>query len=191
VTRKLSHWLGVLLAIIVIAAAPFVVYQLVKIFFAASPNVKLGILTAVISVGALLYNNSRQQRREIASRHFTEKREAYQKFFDILFEFMQAAKTEIAPDAPVERIGLIVKSIMVWGSAKTINAYNAFMQHTAVQNSDASQEADDTINLQTFDKMETLLKSMRNDLGHSDGKLGRLSLSKLFVKGDEHYKFGL
>ncbi|MFN3749313.1 MAG: hypothetical protein ACK4SJ_11570 [Sphingorhabdus sp.] len=187
--RGVSHWLGVILAVAIILLTPAIAYQLIKLFIAADTNVKLGALTAAVSVIALLYNNARQQSREIASRHFSEKREVYQQFFDLLFEFMQSQKDESEVDVPVERAGKILKSIMVWGSAETINAYNDFMRFSASPDVEEDNAADTPIKLGVFEKMETLLRCMRKDLGHSDGRLEKFSLSKLFVKGDEHHKF--
>ena len=183
------HWLGIALAIAIIFVTPAIAYQLIKLFIAADINVKLGTLTAAVSVMALLYNNARQQGREIASRHFSEKREVYQQFFDLLFEFMQAQKSESEVDLPIKRASNILKSIMVWGSAETINAYNEFISFTAVQSPETDEVLNAPLKLDTFEKMEALLRSMRKDLGHPDGKLEKFSLSKLFIKGDEHHKF--
>lgn len=186
--RRAAYKLGLVLAIVLIAMTPFAIYFLTKLFIVADSNVKLGAITAIISVVALIYNNSRQQIREISSRHYTEKRESYRNFFDILFEFMQSSKTGREPDSSLERISDILKSIMIWGSSETINAYNAFMRHSTEQ-MQPGRDDDDAINFETFQKMESLLRNMRKDLGHSDRNLDRHALTKLFISADEHHKF--
>jgi hypothetical protein len=188
-SNSLLYCLKLILAAVLVLTSLVSIYLLFNLFIVAGSNVKLGAFTAAVSVIALLYNNARQQSRDIASRHFSEKREAYQRFFDLLFELTQAEGTDTVETVSVERAREIVKSIMVWGSAETINAYNEFMRFSAMQDMNENPKDDSALKLDIFEKIEKLLKSMRKDLGHSDGKLETFSLAKLFIKGDEHYKF--
>ena len=176
--------------VLIVAGLLFSAYFLSNLFISASGNVKLGILTALISLIALIYNNSRQQIRDISSRHFNEKREAYRDFIDLLFEFMRAVHTSETPNASLERISEIQKNILVWGSAETMNAYNAFMvASVAGKDSNAEQSSEDKPDLRIFHAMEALLRSIRKDLGHSDRKLKKFAVTKLFIVADEHHKF--
>jgi hypothetical protein len=184
--QRAAQLIGIALGCFIVLAAPFAVYQLITLFVDASSNVKLGVLTASVSVIALLYNNARQQTRDISSRHFSEKRAAYQQIFDFLFDSMKDTDSIDASAENVEKMRTITKSVMVWGSADTINSYNEFLRFSSTN---AISEGGGELPLELFSRMENLLKSMRNDLGHSDSKLNKFSLVKLFIKGDEHYKF--
>ena len=188
---KVILFLFKLIAIaLMVAGLSFSAYFLSNLFISASGNVKLGILTALISIIVLIYNNSRQQVRDISSRHFNEKREAYRDFIDLIFEFMRAVHTSETPNASLERISKIQKNILVWGSAETMNAYNAFMVVSAAdKDGNAEQASEDKPDLRIFHAMETLLRSVRKDLGHSDRKLRRFAVTKLFIVADEHHKF--
>ncbi len=149
----------------------------------ATTNVKLGILTAAVSAFAFIYNNSRQQAREIASRHFSEKRQAYRKFFDLMFEIIasQGDAEPISESETIVRIRDVAKEIMIWGNAETINAYSDFMVASTNNNPEDITAV--------FTKIEALLRSMRKELGHSDRTLQKFGLTKLFIKAEEHHLF--
>lgn len=183
--QLILRWLGIAAIIALAIVVGWAVFAAVTLFIAATATVKLGVLTAGVSAVALLYNNARQQAREIKSRHFVEKRQAYQKFFDFLFEMFSAQRkgTQIDEADMIDRMQVIVKEIMIWGSADTINEYNSFIRNTV----DPPSDGDPKI----FGTVEKLMRSLRRDLGHDDRKLERLGLTKLLIKGEEHAKLGL
>lgn len=183
---KVLRVLSFIAALLLIAAISLATYKVSILFVGASDNVKLGISTAFVSLIALIYNNNRQQNREISSRHFSEKRQAYQNFFDLLFEYMGHEKSKKAPDSSIERMMGIVKGLMVWASADTINTYNEYMRFSVSEN--AKRETADGLPISII-HMEKILRSMRKDLGHGDSGLERYGLTKLFIKADEHHKF--
>ena len=180
--QKLSYWLGVVVAIAVVIAIPYVAYLAIIIFLSASSAAKLGALTALISIIALIYNNLRQQEREIKSRHFSEQRQAYQKVGDLLFDIMNSVTgtEQLDNDETLKRSRMIVKDIMFWGSANTVNQYNLFIRNS-------SQPIEEN-SMANFHNVENLLRALRKDLGHNDKKMEHLGLSKLLIKGDEHHK---
>lgn len=185
-STKHSRIFGFFVGALVVVAIGFATFKIYSLFVVASTNVKLGISTALVSLFALIYNNNRQQNREISSRHFSEKRQAYQKFFDLLFEFMGQEKTGQAPDSSVERMMDVVKGLMVWASADTINLYNEFLRFSV--SVDGKKETTKGLPLSII-YIEKILRSMRRDLGHVDKALEGHGLTKLFIKADEHGKF--
>lgn len=180
--EKAGQWVGYAVGAAALLALFWIGYSGTSLFLQASATAKLGVLAAAVSVATLIYNNARQQTREIKSRQFSDKRLAYQKFFDLMFDIFAANKTnvDISESDMVARMNTIMKDLMVWGSAETINQYNIFMRNSLI-----SQQGG-TINV--FDNMELLMRSFRKDLGHDDKKLEKLGLSKLLVKADEHHK---
>jgi|GEM_PF-2222072 len=178
---KIGKILGYFVAISIILVIPFFLYFSWGALLEASTNVKLGVLTAAVSVFAFVYNNARQQAREIASRHFSEKREAYRKFFDLMFAMVasQGNGEPIPEKETISRMREVAKEIMIWGNADTINAYNDFLVYSATQPSGDPKAI--------FGIIEELLRNMRKELGHSDSRLKNLALTKLLVKGDEHH----
>ena len=154
----------------------------VSAFVVAGSTVQLGIVTAIISVVAIIYNNSRQQDREIKARQFSDKRAAYQKFFDFLFEMMgmQRSGGTLSDEQAIDRMQEIVKDLMIWGSAESINQYNLFIRASIDQSPDNPQKL--------FENVEALMRSFRKDLGHRDSTLPKLALTKLLLKADEHDK---
>lgn len=173
---------GVLAAIVLIIAAGWLVYTGCALLLKASVTAKLGVLTASVGVVTFIYNNNRQQIREIKARQFNEKRQAYQKFFDFMFDIFSAQRSGVAISEAdmIDRMHLITKDLMVWGSADTINQYNEFMRQSAAPQPEGS--------LTIFKHVETLMRSFRRDLGHNDRKLENMGLSKLLLKAEEHGK---
>jgi len=178
----LVRWLSIVAGIAIVVAAGWAAYTLISLFLSAEDPLRLGVLTAAVSVIALIYNNARQQVREIKSRHFVEKRQAYQKFFDFLFEMFSASRKgqRLDESQMVDKMQAIVKEIMIWGSAETINEFNSFVRATA------NPPAEGVPGI--FGIVERLMRSLRRDLGHNDRKLEHLGLTKLLIKGDEHDK---
>jgi len=99
-----------------------------------------------------------------------------------MFEIFASQRNglELAEKDMIDRMLGITKDLMVWGSADTINQYNAFIRQTSVPQPEGS--------LVIFSNVEKLMSSFRKDLGHDDRKLEKLGLSKLFLKAEEHQK---
>ena len=178
--QRFFRWLGYALTLAMLVGGGWLLYIGAGLFVAANDTVKLGIITAIISVSALLYNNSRQQAREIKSRQFSDKKQSYQKFFDLMIDVLSAERTgRIIPQAEMlERTQSFVKDLMIWGSPETINQYNSYVRDSL----NLAQSGDPGV----FTSMEALMRSLRRDLGHDDRKLEILGITKLLIKAEEH-----
>lgn len=159
----------------------YIVYLVAVLFWNSGPAVKLGVLTAAVSISTFIYNNSRQLTREIKSRHFSDKRIAYQKFFDFLFRIFAAQKTgeEIKESELIAMMHSLAKDLMIWGSAESINQFNMFLRDSAINEGDINH---------TFRNVENLMRSFRKDLGHDDRNLEYFGLSKVMIKPEDHHK---
>jgi hypothetical protein len=182
---KTPSWAQATAVLATLAAFGWAAYTGVVLFMAASATVKLGVLTAAVSVLTIIYNNSRQQVREIKARQFAEKSQAYRKFFDFMFDIFAFQRRGAAMEETemIDRMHVIMKELMIWGSAETINQYNQFIRLSASSAAECSPRI--------FQNVEDLMRSLRRDLGHDDNKLERLGLSKLLIKGEEHDQLGL
>ncbi len=71
----------------------------------------------------------------------------------------------------------VVKELLVWGSAETINAFNEWQRFAAGSDLDPRK-----VNFH----IDKILRAMRRDLGHEDFMMENRGLMKLFVKGSDH-----
>ena len=180
--KKAGQAVGISTAVALVLGAIWMAYIGTSLLVQATVTAKLGVLTAAVAVATFIYNNNKQQIREIKARQFAEKRAAYQKFFDLLFKIFAAERSEnpLTENDMIDSMHQITKNFMIWGSADTINQYNEFTRQSSNQNPDD--------HLKIFDNVERLMRSFRKDLGHNDRKLEKLGLSKLLLKAEEHHK---
>ncbi|MEZ5654770.1 MAG: hypothetical protein R3E04_02600 [Sphingobium sp.] len=155
--------------------------EVVRLYKAADPDIKLGVITATGSALAFVVNNAVQSSRERRARLFEAKREAYGDFIESFMSFFHKfALGEQVPEGDiVKTIQSLSTDVMTWGSAETVNAFNEY------QRSNSSPTKDNNV---LFGRTETFLRALRKDLGHSDIALEKFALTKLLLKGDEHEK---
>lgn len=179
--------LGYVLVIIAIALGLWVAFEFVReilrLYGRADPDVKLGVITAVGSALAFVINNAVQASRERRARLFESKRLAYDQFFQFLFALFGAQRKgeAVEDEENVENFQEFTRSVMTWGSAETVNALNKYQKDGLLAEGD---------HVKTFENMERLLRALRKDLGHSDGRLEKLALTKLILRAEEHEKLG-
>jgi hypothetical protein len=184
---KFLRIIGVFLALLLVGGAAYFAYwaakEILRLYSEAGSDFKLGLLTALISLVGVVWSVIYQRRKELLALQFDRKREAYGVFFDLLFDFIDANKSGLDPmDDPTFQTKWtdLTKRMMIWGGAKTINAFNAFQAAGHVAGDDIKS---------TSNQVEKLMREFRVDLGHNDSQLKPFALTKLMVRGDEHYKF--
>ena len=101
---------------------------------------------------------------------FSEKRQAYGKIIDIIFEVMSSTTSgKSMPDkALVNKIMMFKKELIVWGGPEVIQSWNEFEIMSEKASGDPKK---------TLMAMEHVLRAIRKDLGHDDR---RLRLGNLF-----------
>jgi len=181
--------LSSLLVLLLLGGAIYIAYwavaEFLKLYAQAGSDFKLGVLTAFISLFGVVWSVIYQRRKEMLSLQFERKREAYSAFFDMLFDFVDANKAGVDPltdPSFQEKWTDLTKNMMIWGGARTINAFNIFQTGGTDPGEDLKS---------TSGRVERLMREFRADLGHNDRQLKPFGLTKLMVRGDEHHKFDL
>lgn len=184
--KSASKIVAFLTAVAVIGVAAYGAYwaltELWHLYSRAGDDFKLGVLTAFVSLFGVVWSVIYQRRKELLALQFERKREAYGAFFDLFFDFLDAGKRGVDPvldQSFQDKWTNLTKSLMVWGGARTINAFNAFQAGSVVGEDIKESSA----------RIEKLMREFRADLGHKDTQLKPYALTKLIVKGDEHHKF--
>jgi hypothetical protein len=150
------------------------------LFFDLSKEYKIALITFVGSIAGLSYTHNRNKERENMSRLFAAKSEAYKKMFDLVGSMMDKDESKHPTEEQiVERFIEIKKDMLVWGSERTIKAFNELCAGSNKKN----------IAVETALKVNTLLLEMRRDLGHNDKTLNHYELIGLYIKADEKERF--
>lgn len=166
---------------VVYHAGMWVFFEVARLYKASGTEFRLGLLTAILTTTGVVWSVIYQRRREVEQLQFEKKYEAYGYFFDMLFDVVDKNRRNTAYD-PLSDENFVrqwrdmTKKMMIWGSSKTISAYNDF------QRADSNGGA-----LATTARVEALMRRFRADLGHKDRRLKKFALSKLLIKGDEHH----
>ena len=194
--RNAGYTLGVIVAFAVlltgISAAAYAFWlavtwllpEIARLYGESGTEFKLGLITAVLSTAGIIWSVIYQRGKELDALRFERKREAYNGFFDMLFDFMNASDGGTDPTADPNfkaKWRKITKEMMIWASPESINAFNKFQTEAAVAS------PSDDLKL-TFSRMEKLIRQFRADLGHRDRRLKPFALTKLILRGDEHSK---
>ena len=135
----------------------------------ADDNTRFGVVAASIGLAGTVIGASAThattKRREIEARHFSEKREAYGGFLDILLSLSQQGKKL----QPLEKKMLdLRKGLLFWGSSDFIKIWNLI----------ENPGEDPLVMLRNLDK---ILRWMRSDLGHDDSSLQKGDLADFLL----------
>ena len=154
----------------------FIVFAIISVSFVyglaiANDNIRAALISVVAIASVTLYSNWQIKKREREARFFTDKRAAYQRFADLLFDMAKSPDKNINHNKiRIEKMDL-AKYITIWGNADMIKAYNKF--------SSPVEEQAEPIN--PFWRLEDLLLAIRKDLGHDDSSLDRGDLVGIMI----------
>ena len=137
---------------------------------ANSRSILMGIIGTVLSVS---YTHYKTKEREISARHFSEKRECYMKFIDLLFDVILSEKqnSDIFKETIAKQIPSFKKEMIVWGGSDIIETWNSFEM----------QEENNPSLEERVRMLDGILRVIRKDLGHNDSMLPHGSLVALFL----------
>ena len=172
--KNILAWiLGIILTFLFIG----ICWIFVSNFQQASPNVKAGLIGFVGTITAALTVSRQTKKREIESRHFSDKREGYMNFIDILFDFIKDIKhvEEIDQKELEKNMLKFKKSLLVWGNSDLIRAWNKYEINANNLQGDPSG---------IIMEMDRALKAIRKDLGHSDAALSDGELVSIFLTSE-------
>ena len=164
--------LGSTFALILVAGAVYFGYLLLT----TSAQTQVAVLTAVVSVGTLVYTQNLASKREVASRQFSKKAEAYEDIMRTIGGLMEASRDGVEIDQVdlLRKLSEIVPKLMVWAGPEVLNAWK--LMATPSQEPMASVAA-----------ATGLITALRKELGHSDDTaLGPFGALSAMLKYDEY-----
>ncbi len=133
---------------------------LTTLFLSLESSQRTTVITVVASITAICITHYLTKRREIQSRQFAKKAEAYEAIFEVVFQLFIETK-KLAPeqdqDELIKKLLLVKNKIMVWGSQEVVQWLDKVGDTSSPDN-----------NLYYF---ERLFHEMRKDLGHNDNNL--------------------
>lgn len=169
--RSAAYLFGQLAGVFFALLAVYFIYLLVT----TSDQTRLAILTAAVSVGGLIYTNSKNVRREVEARHFAKKAEAYEEIIQTIFLFMNATRKNkiLSHDDVTDKIGEILPKLMIWAGPEVLSAWN-----------DLATQSDDPF--APLVSGNGLIAALRKELGHTkDASLGPLGLISVVLKPED------
>ena len=150
--------IGILLAIL-----------LVSTWQSADDNTRFGVVAASIGLFATVVGasitHSNTKKREIEAIHFTEKRQAYVGFLDILLSLSQQGRKL----QPLEKKMMdLKKGLLFWGDDDFIRVWNK-----------VEKPGEDP--LSALRNLDDILRWMRSDLGHNNSSLQKGDLADFLL----------
>lgn len=153
------------------------------LFLRTSPEIQVALLTVLASVAIAGWAHHSGKKREIAARHFSEKRQAYVKLVDIVFGTVMAGKPGQARKSQQKIAADLLnfkKQLMVWADADFIRYWNEF--ETELDKLAKDETKGDLSPLLLWDR---LLRELRKDLGQDDAILEDGELAALLLLAEE------
>ena len=157
------------------AAASYFLYLL----FVSGDQTRLAILTAAVSVGTLVYTQNKNTKREIESRQFSKKSEAYEEIISSIASLTNAVRREEEVDQAqlTEQIASIIPKMVIWAGPDVLQAW----ERLSTPGGDSQQ---------AVIAAAELIGALRRELGHAnDSKLGRLGALGVMLKPDAREEF--
>jgi len=172
---KTAQWIGRLAALFIVGLACYFIYLLVI----SSDQTRLAVLTAAVSVGTLVYTQNRNTKREIESRQFSKKAEAYEEVISSMAFLMDASRRgeEVDQNQLMNRLAAVVPKMMIWAGPPVLQAWERL-----------STPSDDPLKAVTDGA--DLITALRRELGHTDdSSLGHLGALRVMLRHDARAEF--
>ncbi|MGE4535591.1 MAG: hypothetical protein AB7D37_00785 [Desulfovibrio sp.] len=165
-----KHWMLISLGLI------FLSFIFLLIFY-VSVNVKVGVIAFIGAVAVAIYNHNKNMERERVSRLFPEKKDAYERIFDLIFGIVYESKIGKKTDEKgnLKKVIDLKKKLMVWGSAEAIDFFNKLEIVSTMQGEEFG----------VILHYDSLIKILRKDLGHDDSKLKPGDLVALVLTSED------
>jgi hypothetical protein len=175
----ISIGLGILILAAISAGGWLFVDSLLK----ADPGITAAVIGAIAVMVGGIWSHYSSRRREINSRHFIEKKNAYMRLVDLIFDLFKSVKGEgeVPESEMMNRLFDFKRELMVWGDGAVIDALSLYETRSA----DLAGQGDLSESLLVVDD---LLRAIRRDLGHNDSGLKRGSLVGLLLISDDREK---
>lgn len=187
---SLGYIIAIILFLLGLGVMGFTIYGIlafIPMLKAASTDVKVTIIsisgTAIITVLSVLLSKFHERKAEIRKDQFRDKVVIYQKFITKIIGGLILNKnkptSKYAENKQQEELETtfreFVQDIMLWGSDESLHAASEWMVALKSQGSD-EQKIYENIFL-----FEDFLLTIRKDLGHSNRKVQKGDLLRLFI----------
>lgn len=168
----------------VTAVVIYAIYSFILMLLTTSTNVKVTILslsgTAVITVLSVLLSKYFEKKDEIRKDQFHDKVQVYQKFITKIIGDILLNNKQTSDNKKQEELEIVfrefVQDMLLWGSGESLHEASKWMTALRTQGSDEQKIYE---NLFLF---EDFLLVIRKDLGHSNRKVQKGDLLRLFIK---------
>lgn len=169
--------LGIAIILVGVALFGWFVYAL----WQADVRFQSGVLAVIGVTTAALIAHQSANKREVNARHFSEKRQAYVQFADMVYDLMMSTKTGKRPPNDQQLMKKIIefkKMLMLWADSDLILAWQKIEDHA--DDKDLGNDPHKAVLM-----WDDLLRALRKDLGKNDWRLarGRLAATVLNVEG--------
>jgi hypothetical protein len=170
-------------SLILIGTSIFLCWLFFDSLIKADPGISAAVIGAIGVMAAGIWSHYSTRRREINSRHFIEKKNAYMRLINLIFDLFKAIKndTEITEKVLFERLFEFKQELMVWGDQAVIDALEIY----ELKSNELLNEKDPSASLLVVDD---LLRAIRKDLGHNDSQLKRGSLVGMLLIAEDRKK---
>lgn len=173
----------ILLGFLLLGAIGFSLWIFIRGLLEADPGISAAVIGVIGVLTAGIWSHYSARRREINSRHFIEKKNAYLHLINLIFDLFIASKKDsaITETQIQERLLEFKREFMVWGDQNVIEAL-AIYENKSTALLKQEHQPDTTEQLLIVDD---LLRAIRKDLGHDDARLKRGSLVGMLLKAEE------
>lgn len=176
--NKYLHWL--LLIVILIIALLLLYWIIFEVFLKTSVEFQSGSLTALLTIFAIIITRKEEVKKNHQTSMMEKKVEVYKSLIEMFFAYFYA-KGKSKEGLLLNNYKKLMPGILTYGSSETIKLWGEFR----------NLSSDTNISDKTYvSKFESLLLSIREDLGHDNSMLNNnehIILKTFLNKVDDIY----
>ena len=175
--NKFIQGLTILLLISITAAFSWLLWRFVADFDEVDASIQAALIGFSSVTIAALIAHYQTKKREINARLFADKRAGYTKIIGLIFDLAEAQrkKQKVSNAKMVGKMIDFKKALIIWGGPKAITAWNEF------ETGSGNPSGSDPSGKEVVERMEKILRAIREDLGHDDNTLEPGSLMALMI----------
>ncbi len=177
--QKILKAIFIFIAIALIPFSIFILYKVSLFFINATDEIKATLISVTGVTIAAYVGHWLAQRREIKSRHYTDKVKAYKNILTTLLKILNNSSDSNYMNKHINEFKEIQKELLIWADSGVVDAWTCLLGKAV--NIEANARKD-------IYAWEELIKAMRKDLGHNDIAMKKGALLKIILKPDEYHK---
>lgn len=209
-TEKFNKISSFTIALFLLACIVYIFWWLIAfllkfptLFLSASTDIKVSLIglfgTAFVSILTIVISKHIEKETDFRRAQYQSKLATYQNFLDnvIAKTLLENEKmknkahpktNETEEDQLLKAMKDFIKDVMLWGSDEVVHSASLWLNHLRKQENSVQEI------LPLVCELEELIKIIRKDLGHSNRKICKGDILRLFIKdydetiGDENTK---